>query len=205
MKEQRNTIVRVGHNIIIKPAGIAYDVHRDDIIINIEAGGAFGSGKHPATRMCLMALENIASQNMIPEKWNALDVGTGTGILAICAARLGAETVLAIDIDPKACGIATENVALNGLKNKIKVADGDITVGLGAYNVILANLYTLTLLEIKSQLLSRVKHGGYIIMSGIMEHNRENVLKTFESGEIELYTTRQEDKWVCYVFVKKTG
>lgn len=201
--EQNDKPFRIGNHIIVKSPGLPYEQTNDDIVITMDPGGAFGSGRHGATRMCIQALENVISEAKFADAWSVLDVGTGTGILAICAVKLGAGPVMAVDIDPAAVTIARQNAALNGISRKLKVIDGDITRCLGSYDVIMANLFTLTLIDIKMELLSRLKPGGHLIMSGIMDHNRDVIEREFLSEKVRLHDMMADDKWVCYVLIRE--
>lgn len=201
--EQDGKPFRIGKNIIVKLPDASYEPENNDIIVSMDPGGAFGSGRHGATRMCIESLENIITEPTMADAWSALDVGTGTGILAICAAKLGAGSVMAVDIDPEAATIARRNAALNGISRKLNIIDGDITRCPGSYDVIMANLFTLTLIDIKRDLLSRLKPGGYLIMSGIMNHNRDTIESEFLSESIRLHDMMEDDKWVCYILIKE--
>ncbi|MCG6535891.1 MAG: 50S ribosomal protein L11 methyltransferase, partial [Syntrophales bacterium LBB04] len=118
--------LRIGKRFVIKPTWETYSPQGDDIVIEIDPGMAFGTGQHHSTSMCLEALEEIFAQNNTA-KWQVLDVGTGTGILAIAAAGLGAERVVAIDIDDMAVRIARGNALQNRMENKLVIRGGEIS------------------------------------------------------------------------------
>ncbi|MBW2630596.1 MAG: 50S ribosomal protein L11 methyltransferase [Deltaproteobacteria bacterium] len=196
--------LRVSNNIIIKPTWERYSPAGHDIVIDIDPGMAFGTGQHSSTMMCIMAIEDILLKNSEREKYDILDVGTGTGILAICAAKLGAHMVTGIDIDPKAVEIAGKNVVINGVEDRIEIINRDIALCRGSFDLIAANLISGALIKLHSHLISLTKPGGYIIASGITEQDAKDVEKIFCNGETVLYETRSEDEWVCYTF-KKAG
>ncbi|MEA1970182.1 MAG: 50S ribosomal protein L11 methyltransferase [Thermodesulfobacteriota bacterium] len=196
--------LRVSNNIIIKPTWERYSPVGHDIVIDIDPGMAFGTGQHSSTMMCIMAIEDILLKNSEREKYDILDVGTGTGILAICAAKLGAHMVTGIDIDPKAVEIAGKNIVINGVEDRVEIINRDIALCRGSFDLIAANLISGALIKLHSHLISLAKPGGYIIASGITEQDAKDVEKIFCNGETALYETRSENEWVCYTF-KKTG
>jgi ribosomal protein L11 methyltransferase len=195
--------VRISKNIIIKPTWERHTPSGRDIVIDIDPGMAFGTGQHPSTSMCISAVEDIMLNNELPEKWNAIDVGTGTGIIAICCAKLGAESVVAVDIDPKAVEIAGKNTTINGTEDKIKVINSDISACSGRFDMVVANLTSTTLINTYSHLISLAKPGGYIIASGIINQEAENVKRVFSTEETSFYGENSEEEWVCYVFKKR--
>ena len=194
--------LRVSNNIIIKPTWERYSPAGHDIVIDIDPGMAFGTGQHASTMMCIVAIEDIMLKNSGREEYDILDVGTGTGILAICAAKLGARMVTGIDIDPKAVEIAGKNVAINEVANRVEIINRDIALCRGSFDLIAANLISGVLIKLHSHLLSLTKPGGYIIASGITEQDAKEVEKIFCNGEAVLHETKSEDGWVCYIFKK---
>jgi ribosomal protein L11 methyltransferase len=165
---------------------------------------AFGTGQHPSTQMCIIALEEIMLKDRSFEKWNVLDVGTGTGILAICSARLGAEKVVAVDIDEKAIEIAGKNIAINGVEERIELLNLDITNHEGNFNLIVANLTANTLIQLRPYLTKMTEPGGYIIASGIIDQDMENIEKNFCTEDIVIHGVKSEQEWLCYI-LKRQG
>ncbi|MBW2558372.1 MAG: 50S ribosomal protein L11 methyltransferase [Deltaproteobacteria bacterium] len=196
--------LRVSNNIIIKPTWERYSPAGRDIVIDIDPGMAFGTGQHASTTMCIMAIEDILLKSSGREEYNILDVGTGTGILAICAAKLGARAVTGIDIDPKAVEIAGKNIVINGVEDRVEIINRDIALCRGSFDLIAANLISGALIKLHSHLISLTKPGGYIIASGITEQDAKDVEKIFCNGETVLHETRSENEWICYTF-KKVG
>lgn len=197
--------LRVSDNIVIKPTWERYSPAGRDIVIDIDPGMAFGTGQHASTAMCIMAIEDILLKDRFREERNVLDVGTGTGILAICAAKLGAGRVMGIDTDPKAVEIAGKNVAINGVEDRVEIISRDIALCRGSFDLIAANLISGALINLHTHLISLTKPGGYIIASGITEHDAKDVEKIFCNGETVLHDTRSEKEWVCYTFKKVAG
>ena len=116
----------------------------ESLVVRIDPGPAFGTGQHPTTRMCLEALEKIS----LPESWSMLDVGTGSGILAVYGAKLGAGPVVAIDSDPEAIRWARKNIELNGLTGKIELSSGSLEKIRARFSVVVANLTLNTIKEL---------------------------------------------------------
>jgi len=195
--------LRISKNIIIKPTWERYTPTGRDIVIDIDPGMAFGTGQHPSTEMCITALEDIFQKDRSFNTWEVLDVGTGTGILAICAVKLGADHVTAIDIDPKAIEITEINAAINEVQDKIDVENRDIALFTGNYNIITANLTSSTLITIHAHLMPMLAAGGYLIASGIIEQDKDTIEKLFREKDVVIHEMRQQEEWVCYVFKKE--
>ncbi|MDO9515521.1 MAG: 50S ribosomal protein L11 methyltransferase [Syntrophales bacterium] len=194
--------LRVSANIIIKPTWERYSPAGSDIVVDIDPGMAFGTGQHSSTRMCIMAIEDLLLKDGSRGERTVLDVGTGTGILAICASKLGARAVTGIDIDPKAVEIASKNIVINGVEDRVEIINRDITLCKGSFDLIVANLISGVLIQFHAHLTSLTKPGGYIIASGITEHDAKDVEKIFCDGDVTLHHTEIEKEWVCYTFKK---
>jgi len=139
--------VRVSNNIIVKPTWERYSPSSRDIVIEIDPGMAFGTGQHASTRMCIQAVEDIILKNRLIKNWKVLDVGCGTGILGITAAKLGAQDVIGVDTDKKAVEIARENAAINQVNDCIKFINRDVKTLSDPCNLIIANLTAKLLSE----------------------------------------------------------
>jgi len=194
--------LKIGRNIIIKPTWERYTPTSRDIVVDIDPGMAFGTGQHPSTRLCIIAIEEIALTNRSFEQWSVLDIGTGTGILAICAAKIGAGSVAAVDLDPKAVEIAGTNTAINGVEDRVEIINRDASMCDGTFELITANLTASTLINLQSTITSLMKPGGYLVASGIIDRDAKNVEKIFRSEGVTLHETRSEEEWVCYLFRK---
>jgi len=172
----------IGSRFRIGPPGVPHaNDGRIDLIIR---RGAFGSGEHETTASCLQALENLPSLAGA----RVLDFGSGTGILAVAALKLGARCATCIDIDPRAVECAKINACLNGFADRIEHLTGSVeTIGAGRFDLVLANLYGDVLLELGRELVHMAAPGGYLIFSGVLLEDsfnlREAVLKL---GCIEL-------------------
>ncbi len=159
------TARRVGKRLVIKPPGQGYRARDGDVIIEIDPGMAFGTGLHPTTQLCLQELERGLSPGA-----EVLDLGTGSGIQAIAAARLGAGRVLALDTDPEAVTAARANILANGLDAVIKVEPGTIPHpgATGPFDLVVANITAGVIGEKAESLVGALKPGGTLIAGGIL-------------------------------------
>jgi ribosomal protein L11 methyltransferase len=194
--------LRISKNIIVKPSWERYSATGRETVVEIDPGMAFGTGQHPSTSMCLEAMEEILLKDRSFPKWRVLDVGTGTGILGISAAKLGASTVLCVDIDPQAVEIAHKNVAVNHVGDRVVIVSSDVARIKGSFELIVANLTAETLIKIKSHLVKMMEKGGYLVISGIIEKNRQDVEKAFTRDDLIQHRVIADKEWVCYVYRK---
>jgi ribosomal protein L11 methyltransferase len=160
---------------------------------------AFGTGHHATTRMCLETLEEVLANWSGKDEPSVLDVGTGTGILAIAAARQGARPVIALDSDPEAVEAAKQNLILNGLESLVEVRQGGLEVlepG-SQFNLIVANLDTKTLSPLFGALRGRVAPRGRLIASGIPVEDEERITTAAGAARLLPVSRRAEDGWLC--------
>jgi len=195
--------LRVSRNIVIKPTWERYTPVGRDIVIDIDPGMAFGTGQHASTRMCLQAIEDVLLTERAIRKWRVLDVGTGTGILGISCAKLGAQRVVCVDSDKKAAEIARENVAINDVEDRVEVINRDVLTIHEPFDLIVANLTAKILIKLKSHLISLIGHEGYLVISGIIEQNREDIESHFMVAPLTLHHVITEKEWFCYVLQKR--
>jgi len=194
--------LRVSKNIVIKPTWERYSPAGRDIVIEIDPGMAFGTGQHPSTRMCLEAIEDILLKDRTIKKWRVLDVGTGTGILGISCAKLGAEKVICVDIDKKAAEIAMENVVINHVEERVKIINRDVNTIHEPFDLIVANLTAKILVKLHGHLMSLIHDGGYLVISGIIDQNRNDIESHFLDEKFVIHHLITEKEWVCYVLRK---
>jgi ribosomal protein L11 methyltransferase len=195
--------LRVSKNIVIKPTWERYTPAGRDIVIEIDPGMAFGTGQHASTRMCLEAVEDIILKDRTIKNWRVLDVGTGTGILGIACAKLGAERVLCVDIDNKAVEIARENTAVNHLENKVEISNRDVSTINEPFDLIVANLTAKILIRLRAHLMSLIENTGYLVISGIIDQNKSDIDAHFLSDTFTLHHVIAEKEWFCYVLQKR--
>jgi len=194
--------LRISKNIIVKPSWERYSATGRETVIEIDPGMAFGTGQHPSTSMCLEAMEEILLKDRTFQKWRVLDVGTGTGILGISAAKLGALSVMCVDIDDQAVEIAHKNVAVNHVGDRVVIVNSDVSKIKGTFELIVANLTAETLIKIKSHLVKMMEKGGYLVISGIIEKNRQDVEKAFTRDDLISHRVIADKEWACYVYKK---
>ena len=189
---------RVGQRLVIVPSWRRRARQPDDVVIRLDPGMAFGTGLHPTTRMCLALLE----EHVRPGD-RMLDFGCGSAILSIAAARLGAERIVAIDVDAVAVRVAEENARRNKVLRKIRVAQRTIEPGVpveGApFDLIAANISAFVLKNTRDGMHGALQPGRVAILSGVLATAAEDVRAHFEAGGWEHVETRQEGDWVAIV------
>jgi len=191
--KERLDVLRIGRHIVIRPSWRVYAPEPEDVVIELDPGMAFGTGLHPTTQMCLVALEELN-----PPGASVLDVGTGSGILAIAGAKLGAERVLAVDNDPVAVKTARDNVAANGVQDVVRVARGSLADVSGSYDLVVVNILAKVIVEMAhTGLATRVRAGGTLIATGIIDDQSAKVVAALEQNGLSLVEQRQVEDWVC--------
>lgn len=186
--------VRIGEHIVIKPIWEEYEKKSEDIVIELDPGMAFGTGTHETTRMCAQALEKYVRPNH-----RVFDIGTGSGILAITAAKLGAKEVVAVDLDPVAVDSAKENIKFNDIQN-IKVIYGNLMdVVEGKANIVVANIIAEVIVMLTEDVKKFILPGGLFISSGIIRERKDDVIKKLEECGFDIIETNYDGEWVCVV------
>lgn len=182
---------RVGKRLVIKPSWEEYGSAGEDIVVEMGPGIAFGTGYHPTTRMCMEALEEHVGAGM-----RVLDVGTGSGILAIVAAKLGAREVLALDIDPLAVRVARQNARANGVFRQVRVRRGTLPVeGLDVFDLVVANIGARFFLERAGELLRVLAPGGVLVAAGFLGDQREGVREALTGAGLEVRADLSDGEW----------
>lgn len=189
--------VRVGR-IVVKPTWEDFTPLTEDVIIDIDPGMAFGTGYHPTTQLCLHALqERIKGGEVV------LDVGTGSGVLAIAAAKLGAERVVGMDVDTVAVEVARENVEQAGLTDVLSIVRGDSPMAFeGEADLVVANILAQVLIDMADLLVQKVRGGGILISSGIIEQRSEEVKAAFEKRGLATIEEKRDGDWVAIISVR---
>ena len=185
---------RVGRRLIVTPPWESPELASDDIPLVIDPGMAFGTGSHPTTQLCLIALEDYVQLGQ-----SVADVGTGSGILAIAAAKLGASPVAANDNDTLAVRIAGENAAANHVTVAVTEA-----LPLGTYHILVANILADVIIGLADELISRLKPGGLLIASGIIDTREADVQNALQALSLFHVETRRQGEWVALVFRQGT-
>lgn len=191
---------RVGKSFWVTPPWIAAPKFRRRRVITIEPGMAFGTGAHATTRSCLEFLEEIAGR--LPAGFTALDVGTGSGILAIALAQLGAGKVLAIDHDPIAVRIARENVRANLAGRGVRVSGAKIHSVKQIFDVVAANLTTETILGLAGELERKVRPRGFLVLSGVLGR-RAAPLRLRFAGRFQVVKQARSREWLSLLLQRK--
>ena len=186
---------RVGERTVIVPSWrqADYQPRADDVVLLLDPGMAFGTGLHPTTRLCLRAVEACVKPGMA-----VLDVGAGSGILAIAAARLGATVVEAVEIDPVAAGVCQENVERNRVADVVHVTSGTLTgEPHKQYDLILATITIATLLQLHPVLADHLKSKGVAVLSGVLAERADELLSALHDAGWRHERTDQEQDWVA--------
>ena len=182
---------RITEDIVIKPSWETYEAQPGDRVIEIDPGMAFGTGTHATTRMCIGFLE----KNIGPED-RVMDIGCGSGILSIAAALCGAADVHGFDIDPDAVTASLENVEKNHLTGRIRIAEGDVTKGLGEKaDIIAANLMAELIMMIAPSVAEHLDGKKIFISSGIITEKREAVEKALKEAGFTIREVRESEGW----------
>lgn len=198
--KQHFPLQRFGKRLVISPSWEEYTPSQEEIVLTLDPGMAFGTGSHGTTLLCLEAIVEIFDRD---EALNSLlDVGTGSGILAMGAAALGTPKVVACDIDPLACEVATENCRINGLAEKVEITTDLLDKIPGQYDVVVANILAEENLRLADQLIARMAPRGYLFVSGILEEKENLVYEGFSQQPIRYLKTTRRDGWVCLVWQK---
>lgn len=190
---------KIGDRIVVKPTWHDYDPEPDEIILEIDPGMAFGTGTHPTTAMCVRMLEKYVKNGDI-----FLDVGTGSGILMLVAHRLGASRLLGTDRDEMAVTIACQNLIRNGVSaGKFNLIVADLVEGIrGKFHVVAANILSEVIILLLDNLFEVLSPGGLFIASGIIEENKDMVIKKMTEQGLEILDTDIREQWAVIVACK---
>ena len=192
-KEHFHTL-RVGKRLVIAPSWRDYTPLEADVVVNLDPGMAFGTGHHPTTRMCLELLESLGKPDM-----DVLDVGCGSGILSIAAAKMGARSVFGLDVDQTAVKAAKRNAQENGVGHAVRITEGSlphVDVRPGGYDVTIANISARVVSEIATELLRATRRGGTIVASGILVENSHGVEEALISAGAQVDRRVVDGDWV---------
>ncbi|MCX8104883.1 MAG: 50S ribosomal protein L11 methyltransferase [Ignavibacterium album] len=196
--EKSREVIKVSERIIIRPSFKEYAPNENEIIVTLDPKMSFGTGEHATTKICIKFLE----QYLKPD-FRVLDAGSGTAILSIVAAKLGASKVIAFDIDEWSLLNGTENIKLNQVENVVDVRMCELKdVMENDFDLIVANIQRNVLTELAEGLINKLKNNGIIILSGLLESDRQTIYNKYSSlglKEIDFY---QIDEWIGIVFRK---
>jgi ribosomal protein L11 methyltransferase len=197
-------VMRVGQRLVIRPTWRRHRAAPNDVVISLDPGMAFGTGLHPTTRLSLAAIETVAERGELDGR-RVLDVGCGSGILSIAAARLDARSVLGVDTDPVAVEATTANVARNGLTATITAQRGTVPTGDAPFDVVVANLIASLLIELAAPLRDELSAGGILLASGIFRDRESEVRAAFGGAGLDVRSRTSEGDWVALESVRPSG
>ncbi|GGA32544.1 50S ribosomal protein L11 methyltransferase [Psychrobacillus lasiicapitis] len=188
--------VKISNRFTIVPTWEDYErVNTDELIIELDPGMAFGTGTHPTTVMCLQALEKTVQKGN-----SVIDVGTGSGVLSIGAAKLGAATIHALDLDEVAVKSAKENIVLNKVSDVVQVTHGNLLDNVNEKaDIVVANILAEIIMTFTNDAYSIVKDGGLFITSGIIATKKEDVRNSLQQAGFEIEEVMMMEDWVTII------
>ncbi|MCI9069773.1 50S ribosomal protein L11 methyltransferase [Clostridium sp.] len=185
---------KVGEKIVVKPIWEEYEAKENELVVDLDPGMAFGTGTHETTRMCIQALERY-----VKEESTVFDVGCGSGILAIAAAKLGAKLAVGVDLDPVAVESSIENVGYNNLSN-IEILHGNLVEVIdGKADIVVANILAEIICILTDDVKRVLKDGGIFITSGIIHDRVDMVCEKLEATGFEVIEKNRDGEWNCIV------
>ncbi len=197
-------VERYGSRIVIVPSWRAYTARSDDLVLTLDPGMAFGTGQHETTRMCLEALEPAVTDGA-----RVLDVGCGSGILSIAAARLGARETLAVDVDANCVRVTNENARLNHVERAARAAQGSAGAGwpfdpgaAAGFDVVVVNIIARIIIDLADALVAALAPHGRLIASGIIGEREHDVVEALTAARARVISTRSMGDWRCIEAVR---
>ncbi len=190
-------VLRVGVRTVIVPTWRTYEPREDDVVISLDPGIAFGTGHHPTTRMCLELVEQHVQRND-----RVLDLGCGSGILSIAAAKLGASNVFGLEIDPIAASVAVQNVKDNGVQNVVRTKEATLPhsrVLENGYDLLVANVSAKVITELADHIVRAVRTGGMLVFSGILDKQKTEVIERMMELGVQFEEGLTDADWVALV------
>ena len=183
---------KIGRKIVVKPTWCEYGADPDDIVLELDPGMAFGTGTHPTTALCVNLIEGYLKRGS-----SFLDIGTGSGILMISAAKLGAGLICGVDKDTVAVDVAAANLKLNGFDSQsYSLSTGNLLEGIKAkYDFIAANIFTHVILELLDDLHRVLAQDGIFVCSGMFEKNKNLVVAKMKNMGFEILEIREREEW----------
>ena len=186
---------KIGARTVIKPTWEEYEAKAGEIVVELDPGAAFGTGQHATTSLCIRALEDLVRPGM-----TVFDVGTGSGVLAIVAAKLGAKRVEAVDFDPVAVRVARENVCQNGAEDVVRTERSDLLKSVaGEADLIIANIIADIIVRLFGEVKGSLAAGGTMLLSGIIEDRLADVVEAAVQHGFAVEKTEREKGWAAVV------
>lgn len=203
-----NRPVRVSDLVVLKPPGVSHTPRPGERVITLQPGAAFGTGSHPTTRLSLRGIEYLACRTGFPgasRPARVLDIGTGSGVLAIAAVRFGADSAVGLDIDPCAISEARENVRLNGLEERILIDDTPPECLETRFTLVTANLRYPTLRALCPTLLELTEAESWLLFSGIRRDEADGVIALYGEHHFKCQARECEKEWASVVLSRKSA
>ncbi|MDB4985545.1 MAG: Ribosomal protein methyltransferase [Myxococcaceae bacterium] len=185
-------VTPLGKRLVIRPSWEPYTPAAHEVVVTVDPGRAFGTGTHESTRLLMQALDRH-----VRGKEQVLDVGCGTGILAICALALGADRALCIDVDPEAVAVTLENAELNSVSDRVLAATTPVEEVTLRCELVLANIQASVLVPLARPIASRVAPAGLLLLSGILIGQEDEVLAAYP--DFELLEAPKEGEWIALI------
>ena len=188
----------VSEHVVIKPSSSSWNHSSDQWVISLKRGASFGGGEHPSTQLAIQLIDVILHElNWQGRKkaLRAIDIGTGSGVLAIVAAKMGIGTVCGIDTDPCAVFEAGENVILNHLQNRVNILNGDLMTISGSFDLVIANLRAPTLMAIREILEKKMPADSVLVFSGLKSEETKPLYDLYKKAGFFLFQERVEKGW----------
>jgi len=192
--------LRVGKRLLICPSWEHDQPGSADVVLRIDPGRAFGTGHHETTRLCLEWLEHWMEHDDAPHSRTLLDVGTGSGILAMAGVLLGFQSVLGVDNDPEAIEVALENVEANRIEDKVRLFAGTVQEINERFDVVVANIQAGPLVSLADELIRHMKFPGWLALSGILVDQKTHVRQVYESNGMNLQESITDGEWCLLAF-----
>jgi len=197
--EKSREVIRVSDRIIIKPTFKEYHAKQNEIVLTIDPKMSFGTGEHQTTKLILRLLEKYIKPGM-----RVLDVGSGTGILAIASVKLGASKAVAVDFDELCLENCNENCELNEVSDLVEIITGEIDdVKENNFDLVLANIQKNVLLDIADKIKSKLKTGGVVILSGLLEIDKEAIEEKYQSLGFRTEHIEKMDEWLAVSLMER--
>lgn len=188
--------LRIGRRLVVVPTWESFRAKPDDLVIHLDPGMAFGTGHHETTRLCLRWLEEVMEARPFSAEPSLLDVGTGSGILAIAGALLGFQPVVGVDNDPEAVRIAVDNRALNPAAASVEFLTGTVELVPGRFSTVVANIQAGPLRAMAEALALKVEPGGRLGLCGVLADQVQDVVPCYEVLGLEVEGQSRDGEWV---------
>lgn len=192
-------VEKPGERIVIKPTWESYEAKEGELVVELDPGAAFGTGTHATTSMCIKELEQLVKPGM-----TVFDVGTGSGILSIISAKLGAKDIQAVDYDDSVIKIVEENLAQNNVQDIVSVAQSDLMQNVhGKANLVIANIIADIIIRLFDQLDEHLEEDGTLLTSGIIEDRIDDVIDAADAHGYQVVKRMENKGWACITFKRK--